>query len=157
MRYQNNKRIVLQHIGSAHNDTDLEELIVVAEEWIKDYSGQLLIFPDESPNKLLHLNHCTFVGVQYRYFYEQIEQIQNRLGFGSFQPLLNDLVSIRIFEPASKMRSLDLLEKYFGIKHARKSYYKIAPQYIELKEKVESLVVDFAKEHYSFNFDSCVL
>ena len=153
VRYQNNKRIVLQHIGSAHNDTDLEELIVVAEEWIKDYSGQLSIFPDESPNKLLHLNHCTFVGVQYRYFYEQIEQIQNRLGFGSFQPLLNDLVSIRIFEPASKMRSLDLLEKYFGIKHARKSYYKIAPQYIELKEKVESLVVDFAKEHYSFNFD----
>lgn len=153
VQYQNNKRIVLQHIGSAHNDADLEELMLVAEEWIKDYSGQLSIFPDESPNNLLHLNHCTFVGVQYRYFYEQIEQIQNRLGFGSFQSLLNDLVSIRIFEPASKLRSLELLEKYFGIKHARKSYYKIAPQCIELKEKVESLVVAFAKGHYSFNFD----
>jgi hypothetical protein len=127
VRYQNNKRIVLQHIGSAHNDADLEELMLVAEEWIKDYSGQLSIFPDESPNNLLHLNHCTFVGVQYRYFYELIEQIQNKIGFGSFQSLLKDLVSIRIFEPASKLRSLELLEKYFGIKHARKSYYKIAP------------------------------
>ncbi|MEN2436423.1 IS1634 family transposase [Weeksellaceae bacterium A-14] len=153
VRYQNNKRIVLQHIGSAHNDADLEELMMIAEEWIKDYSGQLSIFPDESPNQLLHLNHCTFVGVQYRYFYQQIDQIQDRLGFGSLQPLLNDLVSIRIFEPASKLRSLELLEKYFGIKHSRKSYYKIAPQCIELKEKIENLVVDFAKEYYSFNFD----
>ncbi|WP_434980276.1 IS1634 family transposase [Daejeonia sp. YH14] len=153
VRYQNNKRIVLQHIGSAHNDADLEELMMIAEEWIKDYSGQLSIFPDESPNQLLHLNHCTFVGVQYRYFYQQIDQIQDRLGFGSLQPLLNDLVSIRIFEPASKLRSLELLEKYFGIKHSRKSYCKIAPQCIELKEKIENLVVDFAKEYYSFNFD----
>ena len=153
VRYQNNKRIVLQHIGSAHNDADLEELMMIAEEWIKDYSGQLSIFPDESPNQLLHLNHCTFVGVQYRYFYQQIDQIQDRLGLGSLQPLLNDLVSIRIFEPASKLRSLELLEKYFGIKHSRKSYYKIAPQCIELKEKIENLVVDFAKEYYSFNFD----
>lgn len=153
VRYQNNKRIVLQHIGSAHTDADLEELMMLAEEWIKDLSEQLSIFPDESPNKLLHLNHCTFIGVQYRYFYEQINQIQDRLGFGSLHPILNDLVSIRIFEPASKLRSFELLERYFGIKHSRKSYYKIAPQCIELKEKVENLVVDFAKKYYSFNFD----
>lgn len=153
VRYQDNKRIVLQHIGSAHNDADFEELMMVAEEWIKNYSGQLSIFPDENPNKVLHLNHCTFIGVQYRYFYQQINRIQDRLGFGSLQPLLNDLVGIRIFEPASKLRSLELLEKYFGIKHARKSYYKIAPQCIKLKEKIENLVVDFAKEYYSFNFD----
>lgn len=153
VRYQNNKRIVLQHIGSAHNDADLEELMMLAEEWIKDLSEQLSIFPDESPNKLLHLNHCTFIGVQYRYFYGQINQIQDRLGFGSLHSLLNDLVSIRIFEPASKLRSLELLERYFGIRHSRKGYYKIAPQCIELKEKVENLVVEFAKEYYSFNFD----
>lgn len=132
VRYQSNRRIVLQHIGSAHNDADLEELMMVAEVWIKDYSGQLSVFPEQSPNKVLHLNHCTFVGVRYRYFYEQIKLIQHSLGFDSIQPLLNDLVSIRIFEPASKLRSLELLEKYFGIKHARKSYYKVAPQCIEL-------------------------
>lgn len=153
VQYQSNRRIVLQHIGSAHNDADLEELMMVAEEWIKDYSGQLSVFPEQSPNKVLHLNHCTFVGVRYRYFYEQIKLIQHSLGFDSIQPLLNDLVSIRIFEPASKLRSLELLEKYFGIKHARKSYYKVAPQCIELKEKVETLVVDFAKGCYAFDFD----
>jgi hypothetical protein len=153
VRYQNGKRIIVQHIGSAHNDAELEELMIVAQEWVKDYSHQLSVFPGESPNKLLHLNHCTFIGVQFRYFYEQINRIQDRLGFGGLPPLLNDLVSIRIFEPASKLRSLELMEQFFGIGHSRKSYYKIAPQCIELKERAENLVVDFAKEYYSFNFD----
>ena len=45
------------------------------------------------------------------------------------------------------------MEQFFGVEHSRKTYYKIAPQCIELKEKAENLVVDFAKEHYSFNFD----
>lgn len=153
IRYQNNRRIVLQHIGSAHNEVELEELIIVAGEWIKDYSTQLSIFPDESPNKLLHLNHCTFIGVQYSYFYQQIHTIQDGLGLGSLPPLLNDLVTMRIFEPASKLRSLELMEQFFGVKHSRKSYYKIAPQCIQLKETVEQKVVSFAKEQYWFNFD----
>ena len=37
IRYQNNKRIILQHIGSAHTDEALNELILIAEEWIKDF------------------------------------------------------------------------------------------------------------------------
>ena len=60
---------------------------------------------------------------------------------------------MRIFEPASKLGSLELMEQFFGIKHSRKTYYKIAPQCVDFKEKVEMKVVDFAKEHYSFNFD----
>ncbi|NLM67453.1 MAG: IS1634 family transposase, partial [Enterococcus sp.] len=153
VRYQNRKRIIMQHIGSAHNDTELGELKLSAQEWIKDYSQQLSIFPDDNPNNLLHLNHCSFVGVKYRYFHEQIRKIQDKLEFDDLPSLLNDLVSIRIFEPASKLRSLELLELFFGIKHSRKSYYKIAPQCIELKEKIENRVVNFAKEYYSFNFD----
>lgn len=153
VRYQNNKRIIVQHIGSAHNEAELEELMLLAQEWVKDYSKQLSVFPDESPNKLLHLNHCTFVGVQYRYYYQQIQLIQTKLGLDDLPPLLNDLVCMRIFQPASKLRSLELMEVFFGIKHSRKSYYKIAPQCIELKQTVENKVVTFAKAHYLFNFD----
>jgi transposase len=48
---------------------------------------------------------------------------------------------------------LELLEQFFGISHSRKTYYRIAPACIELKQIVEQKVVDFAKEHYSFDFD----
>jgi hypothetical protein len=68
VRYQNNKRIVLQHIGSAHSEVELSNLILLAEEWIKDYSKQFSIFPDENPNSLLHINHSTFIGVKYHFF-----------------------------------------------------------------------------------------
>ena len=34
VRYQNNKRTILQHIGSAHTEAEMDELILLAEEWI---------------------------------------------------------------------------------------------------------------------------
>ncbi len=153
LRYQNNKRIILQHMGSAHTDIALNDLILMAEEWIKDYAAQLSIFPDEDPNKLLHLNHCKFIGVKYHFFNEQLYKIQDKIGLADLPVLLKDLVNIRIFEPASKLRSLVLLEQFFGIQHSRKTYYKIAPHCIELKELVESKVLQFAKTHYAFDFD----
>jgi hypothetical protein len=145
VRYQNNRRTVMHHVGSAHTQEALDDLILLAEQWIKDYSGQLSIFPDESPNKLLHLNHCTFLGVQYNFFYDQINSLQGKIGLGDLPVLLKDLVTIRIFEPASKLRSLELMGQYFGIHHSRKTYYKLAPDWIALKDEVESKVVEFAK------------
>lgn len=153
VRYQNNKRIVLHHIGSAHSDEGLVDLKILAEEWIKDYNHQLSIFPDENPNKLLHLNHSTFIGVKYHFFYKIVRSIQEMIKLDDLPTLLNDLVVIRIFEPASKLRSLELLEQFFGIRHIRKTYYKIAPNCINLKSLVEKKVVSFAENHYFFNYD----
>jgi len=153
VRYQNNKRIVLQHIGSAHTAEELNELKMLAQEWIKDKNSQLSVFPDENPNKLLHINYSTFIGVKYNFFYRQIRSIQDEIRFDDLPALLNDLVTVRIFEPASKLRSLDLLKRFFSICHSRKTYYKIAPDCLNLKSKVEQKVVGFAEAHYSFNFD----
>jgi len=153
VRYQNNKRIVLHHLGSAHTEEALSDLLILAEEWIKDYSRQLSIYPDENPNRLLHLSHITFIGVKYHFFYNQIRAIQAMIQLDDLPVLLNDLVTIRIFEPASKLRSLELMEQFFGILHSRKTYYKIAPACIDLKKTVEQKVTNFAGVHYSFNFD----
>jgi transposase len=62
-------------------------------------------------------------------------------------------VTIRVVEPASKLRSIELLAAYFGIKHRRQSYYQSAPHWLVLKEKIESIVVEFAKKSYAFSFD----
>ena len=153
VRYQNNKRIVLRHFGSAHTDKELSDLMILAEEWIKDHSKQLSIYPDENPDRILHLNYSTFIGIKYHFFYKQIRAIQDLIKLHDLPALLNDLVTIRIFEPASKLRSLELMEQFFGICHSRKTYYKFAPDCINLKKTVEQKVVNFASVHYSFNFD----
>jgi hypothetical protein len=44
IRYQNRKRIVIHHLGSAHTEEALNELILLAEEWIKGQTQQLSIF-----------------------------------------------------------------------------------------------------------------
>lgn len=151
--YRNNKRIVLKHIGSAHSQELLADLMILAEEWIKDYGNQLSVFPDEDPDRLLHLNHSTFVGVKYHFFYQQISIIQDKMGLDELPPLLKDLVITRIFEPASKLRSLELMQQLFGVRHSRKTYYKIAPKCIGLKKTAEVRVINFAKANYAFSYD----
>lgn len=154
VRYKNNKRIIVKHFGSAHEEAQLTELIEVANEWIKDFTGQLSFFTDDNPNTVLHLNHCTFLGVYHTFFYDIISDLQFQIGFSDFnQPILADLVIIRLFEPASKLRSIELLEYYFGIKHLRKNYYKLAPNWLKLKMEVESKVIEFAKRNYDFTYD----
>lgn len=61
VNYQNNKRVILKHFGSSHTEEGLNDLRIIAEQWIKDYNGQLFLFPEENPNKILHLHHCTFI------------------------------------------------------------------------------------------------
>jgi hypothetical protein len=51
VHYHNNKRVVLKHIGSANTDFQLQDLIHLGQQWIKDYSEQLSFFPDENPNQ----------------------------------------------------------------------------------------------------------
>lgn len=153
VRYQENKRIIMKHIGSSHTKEGVDELKLLAEEWMKSHSSQLSLFPDENPNKLLHLNYCTFLGVRYNFFNNQISNLLDKIGFSDLPVLFKDLVTIRIFEPASKLRSLELMEHYFGIYHSRKTYYRMAPKWIGLKDLTENKVVSFAREFYSFNYD----
>lgn len=153
VNYFKYKTIVLKHIGSAHDSKELGELKLLAYEWIKNYVGELSLFPDENPNNLLLINHSSFLGIKYRLFYDTVYRLIDILGLAELPSLLNDLVIIRIFEPASKLRSLDLLEQFFGVKHNRKTYYKIAPKCIELKNDVEKKIIRFVESEYDFNYD----
>jgi hypothetical protein len=153
VNYHNYKRVVLKHIGSAHTDNELAELVLLAEQWIQNYSGQLSLFPESSPGNLLLLNHSSFIGVKYRLFYTIIHRLLDNMGLGFLPILLNDLVVIRIFEPSSKLRSLELLSQYFGVNHNRKSYYKIAPECLSIKNEVEKHVIKFAQSEYGFSYN----
>src|SRR5690606_23473985 len=95
-----------------------------------------------------------FAGVYHTYFYELIYRLIITIGLDKIKhKLLLDLVIMRVFEPASKLRSIMLIEEYFGIKHRRQNYYNYASEWLSLKDKAENIVLNFAKKHYSFEFD----
>lgn len=152
--YKNRKRVIFKHIGSANSSQELEELKMVARDIINQYNPKFDFFDEIKSNNLLYLDKTEFLGVYYTFVYEVLSNLISQIGLGQVNiPLLLDLVVIRIVEPASKLRSIDLLDTYFGIKHRRQSYYQSAGQWPVLKEKIESIVVEFARNNYAFNFD----
>lgn len=56
-------------------------------------------------------------------------------------------------EPASKLRSIELMENYFGVRHIRQHYYKLAPKWHALKPEIEQIVSGFSNKEYAFGYD----
>lgn len=153
-RIENRKRIIIRHIGTARNDQEKIDLLSLANDFIEKASKQLLLFNNNPSNNILYLNQTEFIGVHYTFLHELITKLIILIGFDKIQnSLLLDLVILRMMEPSSKLRSIELLQEYFGIKHRRQSYYQYAPLWLTLKSKAESISLKFAKKHYAFNFD----
>ncbi len=128
-KIENRKRIIIRHIGTAHNEEENKNLLALANDFIKKASKQLGLFNNDSANTILNLNQTEFIGIRYNFLYELISKIVITIGFDKIKnQLLIDLVILRMIEPASKLRSIELLEEYFGIKHRRQIYYESAPQ-----------------------------
>ncbi len=154
IRYQNRKRIVFKHIGSAHNTEELLEIKQLAHKVVEDASRQIALFENQTPANIIYLEQSEFLGVYYLFLYEALRSVCIQIGFDSIvSKLLLDLVIIRIVEPASKLRSIELLEEYFGIRHRRQSYYKAVDKWIGLKSNIEAEVTTFAKKEYSFDYN----
>jgi len=152
--YLNRKRIVFKHIGSAKSNSELGALVVVAQDFIDNYSPELPFSEETRFDNLLYLHKTEFVGVYHTFIYEVLSGLVQRVGLSELgKQLLLDLVIMCIVEPASKLRSIELMDSYFGIKHRRQSFYKSARNWLVLKSETEKIVIDFAKLHYSFNFE----
>ena len=152
--YKNRKRVVYKHIGSARNDAELNELKQIAQAYIDSHIPLLPGFQETNPDRLLHLDKSEFLGVHHTFFHEVFSLLIRKLGFNDFcTQLLLDLVIMRIFEPASKLRSIELLNTYFGIKHRRQAFYDLAPSWLALKEKIEMVCLKHAWNNHGFHYD----
>ncbi|MGB6067885.1 MAG: IS1634 family transposase, partial [Desulfomonilaceae bacterium] len=151
IKYEGRKRMVIKHMGSAHNKDEVIRLWGNAEKWIAEQTKQMPLFPNEEGST--SIEEFVYLGFQYTFLYETLHKLQARLGYTCFgHKLLNDLVTIRIIEPASKLRSLELLMTYFNIKHRRESFYHILPELLKLKDKIEELTINFAVKEFDFDF-----
>lgn len=153
-RIENRKRKIIRHIGTAKNEQERKNLNLLAVDFIEKISKQLTLFEKEHSDMVLNLAQSEFIGVYYGFYYELLNKVLIQIGFDKHKSnLLKDLVIIRIFEPSSKLRSIELLEQYFNIRHRRQSYYDSVPEWLYLKDKTEKIVVNFVKKHYSFDYD----
>jgi hypothetical protein len=149
----NRKRVILKHLGSASNEDELNNLKHQAEQFILDYSNQSSLFPSSKHGAYSYLEQYECVGFYYRFYYDTIQRLIAQLEIENLtSSLLKDLIILRILEPASKLRSIELIDAYFGIKHRRQNYYNEAPKWISLKRQAITKVNDFAKREYGFDY-----
>jgi transposase len=144
----------VRHIGTARSEAEKVDLLILANEFITKISKQPHLFENNKSDNIFYINQTEFIGVYYTFLYDLIYKLILLIGFDKLNNnLLLDLVVMRMMEPASKLRSIELLKEYFGINHRRQSYYNAAPQWLKLKLQAENIALAFAQKHYAFNFD----
>jgi hypothetical protein len=153
-RYENGKRVIVKHIGSGTTDEEVFCLQEMARGWIADHTKQSYLFEEAEPKEeAILLSQCQYLGIYYTYLYDVLRAVQYKIGYAlQVDSLLNDLALIRIVEPASKLRSIELMEDYFGISHRRQRYYESARKWLNLKESIEKQSLVFARKQYGFDF-----
>lgn len=150
----NRKRVIVRHIGTARNEQEKLDLLTLANDFIEKKSKQLYLFTEQQSGNIFYVNQTEFIGVYYSFLYELLSKLIISIGFDKIKtPLLVDLVILRVIEPASKLRSIELIEEYFGIRHRRQNYYDSASKWLTLKSKTERIALEYARNHYAFNYD----
>lgn len=153
-RYRNSKRVIVKHIGSGTTDEEIVSLKEMARVWIADYTRQAYLFEEAKPKEeAILMSQCEYLGIYYTYLYDVLRAVQYQIGYAlQVDTLLNDLTLMRIVEPASKLRSIELMKNYFGIAHRRQRYYESARKWLDLKETIEKQTLVFARKQYGFDF-----
>jgi transposase len=147
---------VIKHVGSAKNETELENLTKLAYSFISSQNKNLSLFTETSEfnnHNLVSIDNLRIVDHKHTFAYEFLSNHYKLNGFYSLgNSLLKNLSIMRIIEPTSKIRSIKLLNRYFGIKYTKNTLYKNLPLLNKLKLEVEKIAVSYAKKHLSFDF-----
>ena len=156
VRYEGKRTIVVKHIGSGKSETEILNLKRIAHDVIKKISSQPGLFDfkeGKSTGRIIQVDKSKYLGVKHTFIYEVINQIFHLLKFDSLgNKILLDLVLMRIIEPSSKLHSIELLEELFGLVYSPSNVYRKMQRATSLKEKIEELTIDFAKNNLKFDF-----
>ena len=153
VRYQDRKKIIVVHIGSAHDTNELVDLKSIAASWIEKAAQQPSLFKASLPSRLVPLDKCRYLGFRYGLAYETLQKLFLIFKFHLLKaPLLVDLVAARIIEPGSKLQSLKFLAECLGINYSRRDLYRQLPAFLTLQQPVEASVLSIARKEFCFDF-----
>jgi len=150
VRYVGHRSIILKHIGSAKDETELGVLQQRALEWIEEESAQLSLFPPPT-QKLLVVDRGECIEVTHRFAFRFFMSCFDECGLSHLPRLLLDLAIMRLIEPASKLRSIELLQHYFGIQYSQRIYRNI-PKLTIYQSDIEQCAYNVAQQKFNEPF-----
>lgn len=151
--YQGNRFKLSKHIGSAKDPGEVFELIAIAREYIRSRSPQLEFDFNPQSAEILFKRGVRAATGRLETAYAYLDRIYSRVGFNRLNNrILKHFVMIRILEPASKIKSIGLLKKYFNLDYKKTTVFRELAKLPALKEKAELVAVNYARDRLGFDF-----
>ncbi|MCI0447112.1 IS1634 family transposase, partial [bacterium] len=149
VQYQGRYIQVIKHIGSAKTTDEVAALTQRAQEFITTHTQQAALFA-ESRQKVLFVERSECVKISHRFARDFLLCCIDECKLSNLPALLRDLTVMRLLEPASKIRSIELLEQYFGISYSQR-FYRTIPKLIRYKPTIEQCAYKIATEQFKEN------
>lgn len=151
--YQGNRFKLSKHIGSAKDPQKISELAAMAREYIRSRSPQLEFDFNPQSAEILFKRGVRAAAGRLETAYAYLDRIYSRVGFNRLDNrTLKHFVMIRILEPASKIKSIGLLKKYFNLDYKKTTVFRELAKLPALKEKAELVAVNYARDRLGFDF-----
>jgi hypothetical protein len=150
VQYQGHRSKIIKHIGSSKDAEEISALVQKAKQWVNGKTAQIPLFT-EPQQKILIADRGECIGVTHQFARQFLLGCINECGLSDLPPLLLDLAIMRLIEPASKRRTIELLSHYFGIVYSQRIYRNI-PKLIKQKPLVESCAYTIAIEKFKEPF-----
>jgi transposase len=142
--YEKHVTRIAKHLGSTKDPAELEVLRSAAEQYITEHEPQLSLF-NERPRHVVSFDHIEATGVSHRFARHILLTLAGQCHLGNLEILYLDLVVMRIIEPGSKLRSIELIERYFGISYTQ-YIYECLPKLLDQYSLIESAAIRTAKD-----------
>lgn len=142
-----------KHIGSTKERKKIKELRNIAYEYIRTHSPQLPLNFNPQSEEILYKRGVKVQTARLKVAYDYLSLIFDRIGFSRLDnDCLKHFSLMRVLEPASKIKSIELLDKYFGIVYRKTTAFRKLLLFPSLKEKAVTTAIDFAKKNLAFDF-----
>jgi transposase len=153
VRYEGKRRVVVKHIGSAHEEDALALLLSDAQDYVQTHRAQPSLFESsQSTSSLVDLSQMHLQRVTHLYARQALLACARLCGLGDLPLLYQDLALMRIVEPTSKLQTIELLDQYFDVRYAKRTVYRLLPQLLDYKTQIETAAINVAQSDLQETF-----
>lgn len=140
------KVTVHKHIGSYSDPEQKTQLLKEAEKFILKTTRQTNFLDLISSVRPFEI---TITSSKPKFLYELLSRVYDKLGLENYpDTLIKDLVIARLYQPASKLETIEILTEGFGKDYSLKTVYRHLKKGLErgIKESFQAALINFAKE-----------
>jgi len=152
-RYVGKHFLLSKHVGSSKDPQKVADLLSEASAYVRAHSPQLELDFNPQSSEILFKRGLTVAKSTLSEAFTYLSGVYAKVGFEKLESdTLKHFVIIRVLEPASKSKSILLLQKYFDFSYKKTTAFRDLEQLVDLKEEAVRLAIEYAKNNLQFDF-----